>query len=94
MLEQFPPLVSNRLNNPRFDMWSRVIVMKDDVVLFSRTLGLDSCMKTVELSQINVAVYEKEKSKRMQKLKLKMLYKKNDILLKIADKVAANKKRH
>ena len=57
--------------------------MKDDVVLFSWMLGLDSCMKMVEL---------KRKIKAHAKIEIKDAIQKNDILLKIVDKVAANKK--
>lgn len=54
--EQIPALLFNRLDHSTFDMWLGVVMMKDDVVLLARSLGLDGCMEAVELSQINVAV--------------------------------------
>ena len=56
MREQVPTLVGDRFDNATFDMWTRIIMVKVDMVLFDRSSCLDCSVNTVKLSQVNIAV--------------------------------------
>uniref|UniRef100_A0A914CIL7 Uncharacterized protein n=1 Tax=Acrobeloides nanus TaxID=290746 RepID=A0A914CIL7_9BILA len=56
MWEQISALIFNQFDHSFFDMWLSDVMMEDNVVLLTRSFGLDSCMEAVKLGQVNVAV--------------------------------------
>ena len=56
MRKQFPALIGDGFDDTTLNMWTRIIVVQDDLILFSRSFYLDCSMEAIKLSQIHVAV--------------------------------------
>ena len=56
MRKQFQVFIGDGFDDTPFNMWARIILVEDDMVLFARSFHLDCSMKTIKLSQIDVTV--------------------------------------
>lgn len=54
--KQFPALIGDRFDDTTLNMWTRIIVVEEDMVPFTRSFRLDCSVNAVKLSQIDVAV--------------------------------------
>ena len=48
--KQFPAFVGDRFDDTTLNMWTRIIVVEDDMVLFARSFRLDCSVNAVKLS--------------------------------------------
>lgn len=55
MWKQFSTLIGDAFDNMTLNMWTSIIVMEHDTVLFVRSFRHDYSVKVVEFSQIDIA---------------------------------------